>query len=474
MNIFQSAIGTYSVPAIFLMALLGAVSAMLVNRGVAVFHDGLRPIMPEYIEGRIDRKALAATSFALSFGLIIGFGIPFSIGLPIILVHTLLLGTDIIGTWTPDSKKGFYASGGIGALYAVGILVGLESIVTLFDQLPVNFLPHLSTVGSLVVVTFSLFPSVVVGYQYGYKKGFSTLLVTIITYILFTKYGYLAGEGIVTIADVASTVKHKVFSVSGDGMSLLAAMSIMFYFAITDKTNKERNTGANAALVGLFSERIARIKKNQGYLIFSGGLTAVAATIGMHLLAEGPVSIQLMQDGLNAVGIDADAATAAFQAALLVSLARAISFVPLVGTTAITTGVYSPEGMKFVFVAGIGMSMLLPPGFAEAAAFVLGCLILWAEIALLEKIAVSLDKYPAVKDSADLVRTAITRMLEVSILVGGVLASNAIYPGLGAMFVIGVYLLNKTSKRPLVEMAIAPVATIGVGIFANILYFVGL
>ena len=44
--------------------LLGALASFLANRGVAVFNDGLRPIVPEFLEGRMDRKSLAATSFA--------------------------------------------------------------------------------------------------------------------------------------------------------------------------------------------------------------------------------------------------------------------------------------------------------------------------------------------------------------------------------------------------------------------------
>jgi len=88
-----------------LIALIGCMAAILANKGVAVFNDGLRPIMPEYLEGRMDKKALAATSFALSFGLVIGFGIPVSIAATIILIHSVLLGTDIIGTWSPSGKK---------------------------------------------------------------------------------------------------------------------------------------------------------------------------------------------------------------------------------------------------------------------------------------------------------------------------------------------------------------------------------
>ena len=53
------------------IALLGALAAILTNLGVAVFNDGLRPIMPEYLEGRMDKKAIAATSFAMGFGLVL-------------------------------------------------------------------------------------------------------------------------------------------------------------------------------------------------------------------------------------------------------------------------------------------------------------------------------------------------------------------------------------------------------------------
>ncbi len=89
------------------VALLGALAAILSNAGIAVFNDGFRAIVPEYLEGRMDKKALAATSFAISFGLVIGFGIPVSIAASIILIHSILLGTDIIGSFCPSSSNIF-------------------------------------------------------------------------------------------------------------------------------------------------------------------------------------------------------------------------------------------------------------------------------------------------------------------------------------------------------------------------------
>ena len=51
-----------------LAAGIGAMSSILANKNVAVYNDGFRPVYAEYFNGRMDRKSLAATSFAVSFG----------------------------------------------------------------------------------------------------------------------------------------------------------------------------------------------------------------------------------------------------------------------------------------------------------------------------------------------------------------------------------------------------------------------
>ncbi|MDC9589094.1 YhfT family protein [Xenorhabdus sp. XENO-10] len=428
-----------------LLATIGAIAAMMANRGIAVFHDGLRPLLPEYLEGRMSRKALAATSFALSIGLVVGFGIPFSLTAPIVLVHSLLLGTDMIGIWCANSRRGFIASGIIGALYAIALLAGLRSVVELFAILPVNFTDDLKKVGDPIVACFALFPAMVVGYQYGYRKGLLVMLTALV--------GYLATKAIGPLS--FGDMIEKPVSIDPNGAALLLSMIAMFYFAMRERpTQSAEQKGANEVLVGLFSTRIERIQKNKWLLILCGGLTASAATMSFSLLAEGPVSLQLMAQGEQTN-------------ALLVALARAISFIPLVGTTAIATGVYSPNGMKFVFVAGLATNN-------PWIAFIAGGITMFIEIQLLAKIAIWLDKYPGVKACSGHIRTAITKMLEVALLVGAMIASNAILPGMGFMIVAGIYLLNRTSKRPLVEMAIGPIATITVGILANLLFLLGI
>lgn len=422
-----------------LMFFVGGLAALLANRGVAVFNDGLRPIFPEHLEGRMNRKSLAATSFAMSFGLVIGFGIPFSLTAPVILVHSILLGTDIIGTWTPEGRKGSILALAIGGLYGVGIMLGLEFIVDFFAKLPVNFLGSLGKVGAPVIISFAVFPALVVAYQYGHKKGFITLGITILFRQIIAKFGSLNFNG----AEV---------KLSPEGMALFVGMLIMIFFALQEKSENE--SGANTALLGIFAHRVKRIKNNMFILAVMGGLIAAASTAAMSLLAEGPVSLNLLAEGK-------------VDEAALVSLARAFSFIPLVGTTAIATGVYSPSGMKFVFAIGLLTKNPI-------LAFLLGGLVTMGEILLLEQIAKGLDKFPGVKACGDHIRTAMTKMLEVALLVGGMIAANEISPSIGFLFVVGFYLLNKGSKKPIVEMAIGPVCAIFLGVLVNVLYFVGL
>uniref|UniRef100_UPI000B18D21B YhfT family protein n=1 Tax=Clostridium sp. NkU-1 TaxID=1095009 RepID=UPI000B18D21B len=152
------------------IALIGALASVLSNQGIAVFNDGFRPIVGQYFNGEINRKELAAMSFAISFGLVIGFGIPTSIAASIILIHCLLLTTDIIGSFCNNSKNGMILSAVIGAAYGLAILAGLEFVVKLFSYMPYNFTSDLGSVSGYITVAFAVFPAVGIAYQHGFKK----------------------------------------------------------------------------------------------------------------------------------------------------------------------------------------------------------------------------------------------------------------------------------------------------------------
>ena len=425
-----------------IIALIGALASVLSNQGIAVFNDGFRPIVGQYFNKEISRKELAAMSFAISFGLVIGFGIPTSIAASIILIHCLLLTTDIIGSFCPDTKVGMIISAAVGAVYGLALLAGLEFIVNLFGMMPYNFTSDLGGVSNYVTVAFAVFPAVGVAYQHGFKKGTITAGVSVLVYYLIKKFGVFSIAG--------NTV-----SLNAEGMAMLAGMVMMIVFAAQIKGE----SNSNEALTQGFSGNVSRIRKNWFLLAIMGGL--IAAGTSVSIIAGDPASLALLAEG-------------EFTNAALTALARAIGFIPLVFTTAIVTGVYGTAGCTFVFVVG-----LLLHG-NPILAFVVGVLVMVVEILLINLFAKGMDKFPGVKDMGEYVRTSMNKVLEVALLAGGIVAAETMsaaasgYTGIGALFVIGAFLLNRKAKKPIVDLAVGPVACIIFGILLNVLLLIRL
>ncbi|MBC6341831.1 MULTISPECIES: YhfT family protein [Lactobacillus] len=420
-----------------LIALVGGVGSVLANKGIAVFNDGLRPIYPEYFDHKINRRELALTSFGVSFGLIIGFGIPVSIGSTILLAHSILLACDIFGTWTPDNKWGATAAFAIGAVYGAGLLLGLSWIVKLFKMLPFNFFGALSLLGSPILLAFCAFPAIAVAEQHNVKKGLITFVWTFVTYILISKFGiFNLGNGI-------------TITLNATGMALLVAMICMVYYAA--KVKGTNNSNEN--LVNVFSARIGRIKKNWIWLSLMGGLITAASS--ELILAVDVLPQQLLIKGQ-------------IQEAAMATFARAIGFIPLVFSTAIVTGVYGMAGTTLIFAIG-----LLLKG-QPLVAFIAGAVWMWIEVQALGATAKGMDKFPGLRDMGDHIRTSLMETISTSLLIGAAIACNKMAPNLGFFWVIGTWLLNKKMKKPLVDMAVGPIATIALGLLLNILRIVHL
>ena len=426
----------------FVIALIGALASVLSNKGIAVFNDGFRPIVGQYFNKEISKKELAAMSFAISFGLVIGFGIPTSIAASIILIHCLLLTTDMIGSFCPDTKVGTILSAVIGAGYGLAILAGLEVIVKLFGMMPYNFTGDLGSVSGYVTVAFAVFPAVGVAYQHGFKKGMITGGVTVLAFYLVKKFGVFSiGENSVAL--------------NPEGMAMLVGMIMMLVFAAQVKGE----SNSNEALTIGFSANVSRIRKNWFLLAIMGGLIATGTSLSM--IAGDPASLALLAEG-------------EYMNAALTALARSIGFIPLVFTTAIVTGVYGVAGCTFVFVVG-----LLLHG-NPLAAFIVGALVMVVEIALINLFAKGMDKFPGVKDMGEYVRTSMNKVLEVALLAGGIVAAEKMsvaasgYTGIGALFVIVAFLLNKKAKKPIVDLAVGPVACIVFGVLLNLFLLIGL
>ena len=127
--------------------------------------------------------------------------------------------------------------------------------------------------------------------------------------------------------------------------------------------------------------------------------------------------------------------------------------------TSLTTGTFVTDGFGFTATAG-----LLAPNGVLAAVF--GAAVMSLEALSLAVVAKLFDKVPSIKKSADSIRVAMTRLLEVAILVGSMSAAEGMAPGF--------FVMNEYFKKPIVRMAVGPIAVIAVGVLVNVLAVLGL
>lgn len=426
---------------VIVMTLLGGLGAYMSNQSIAVFHDGIRPLLPQYIEGAMDRKSLLTTSFALSFGLIVGFGIPISIAGKIIIANTIMLASDVIGIYFSDKGKEKWLATIAGGLFAIILLFAMKYSFSLIELLPINFIKDLDNIGSLILVAFSVFPSISIAYQVGPKIGGTILLLTMLIKQLTTLYGTI-------------TINSINIKINPNGMALFFSILAMVFIAV--KVSKKAE-GESQGAFKMFTNNIEKIKSNMIILSISGGIVALATTL--LIIGEGPASIILTSNG-------------EYFPAALVALVRTLGFIPLVMTTSIISGVYSPAGTKAVHIPAI---LFINMGIVGLiGSFTMGVLIMILEILLLGFIAEGMDKLPGMKDLGDNARSAMSKVIDLSLLVGGMLTANAIAPTIGYIWVLGIYFLNENCEKSISPTAIGPIGAITMGIIVNILYVIGL
>ncbi len=420
----------FSILEMVIIGLICLWAAVLANKNIAVYHDGIRPIMGEYTSGRMKKAEFVALSFAMSFGLVIGFGIPFSLASQVILIHTLLLATDVIGIASPNP----YVAGALGALFGVGIVVGLGGVVALFQAMPVNMMDGLQMIGDPIVISFAVLPALAVAYQFGARKGLATLAVSL-----------LARVGINAINPI--TIGDSKVSISADGMALAFGMIMLLGFCIhTSNKRRKENGDQQESSVAFFTDNAKKIRKNLIPLMIMGALISLGASL--HYIGGSPMDVTFLSKGevTNAV---------------LIAFIKVIGYIPLVVTTGLVSGVWATAGIcDWLF----GLGYLVNP---FAAPF-LGAAGMGVEVFGVKYLAKFMDKYPEIRASGDHIRTAMTQLLEVALLVGGMTAANAIAPTFGFFVVAGLYVLNIIAGTKVVKMAVGPLAAVLVGILANI------
>ncbi len=82
---------------IIVVACLTGMTSLLAHRSAAVFHDGIRPILPQLIEGYMNRREAGSIAFGLSIGFVASVGISFTLKTGLLNAWLLFLPTDILG-----------------------------------------------------------------------------------------------------------------------------------------------------------------------------------------------------------------------------------------------------------------------------------------------------------------------------------------------------------------------------------------
>lgn len=158
------------------VVLLCAMTAFISHMGMAVFHDGIRPVIPEYIEGRMHRSEMASIAFGLSVGFIASVGIGNALATNLLNPWLLFLATDIIGIASP--KK--WIAPILGGLWGILCLTGIGTVNAVLTGVPIDLIGALGQLGTYVVTGFALFPIIAIIVQFGMKKGVIAAVATIL------------------------------------------------------------------------------------------------------------------------------------------------------------------------------------------------------------------------------------------------------------------------------------------------------
>ncbi|MCG7523480.1 YhfT family protein [Streptomyces sp. OfavH-34-F] len=416
---------------------LCALTAYIAHMALAVFNDGVRPFLLDFIQGRTTRSATTAVSFGLSAGFIFGLGAPMALSTGVLNPWLLFLPTDILGMLSPKKWLAPILGGAWGAV----VVFGLNGANNVAHDLPVDFITAMQQMSTPILFLFTLFPVLAITKQFG------------------RKWGGLAG--LLEFALVVMTMKLWPNMFAG---ALAMAVGVLMLIGLAVAKDLGRRKADRAAgvsepvvegddpMASLFSASAARLRRYLPLFMVLGAGVCVLAQ--MHIFGGGEATSFLIAKGQ-------------YSEAAQVDFYRVFGFIPLIATTALASGAYGIAGFTLVYPIGY----LMPNPFLAA---IVGALVFAVEVLALSYIGKLLGRLPSVRDSSEHLRSAISETLQLAILFGSLMAANAMGGGLGILVVGGLYLLNEAMGRPVVRMAAAPAAVIVGGILLNLLYWLDL
>lgn len=146
---------------------LCALTAYISHMALAVFNDGVRPFLLDFIQGRTTRSATTAVSFGLSAGFIFGLGAPMALSTGVLNPWLVFLPTDILGMLAPKKWLAPILGGAWGAV----VVFGLNGANDVAHDLPVDFITAMQQMSTPILFLFTLFPVLAITKQFGRKWG---------------------------------------------------------------------------------------------------------------------------------------------------------------------------------------------------------------------------------------------------------------------------------------------------------------
>jgi hypothetical protein len=450
--------------------LLCALTALISHLALAVFNDGVRPFMLDFIQGRSTRSATTAVSFGLSAGFIFGLGAPMALSTGVLNPWLLFLPTDVLGLLSPKRWLAPLLGGAWGAV----VVFGLGGANKVAHDLPVDFLTAMQQMSTPILFLFTLFPVLAISRQFGRLRGGIAGVVELALVILTMKLwpdvfagapamavGVVMLIGFATAKDVRQRRAERAEAAEREreeAGTAGAAKATANTNATADATTAEpgSRTVSEAELEdpmrSLFSASATRLRRHLPLFMLLGAGVCLLAQ--MHVFGGGEATSFLIAKGDHA-------------GAAQVDFYRVFGFIPLIATTALASGAYAIAGFTFVYPIGY----LLPNPWLAVLA---GAAVFAVEVLALSWIGRMLGRLPSVRDSSEHLRSAISESLWLAILFGSLLAANTMGGGLGILIVGGLYLLNEAAGRVVVRMAAAPAAVLVGGVLLNLLYWLDL
>lgn len=389
---------------------LCALTAFIAHMALAVFNDGVRPFLLDFIQGRTTRSATTAVSFGLSAGFIFGLGAPMALSTGVLNPWLLFLPTDILGMLSPKKWLAPVLGGAWGAV----VVFGLNGANNIAHDLPVDFLTAMQQMSTPILFLFTLFPVLAITKQFG------------------RTWGGIAG--VLELALVVMTMKLWPNMFAG-ALAMAVGVLMLIGLAVSKDLRQRRadraagvveEVGGDDPMASLFSASATRLRKYLPLFMLLGAGVCVLAQ--MHVFGGGEATSFLIAKGQYAEAAQVD-------------FYRVFGFIPLIATTALASGAYGIAGFTLVYPIGY----LMPNPFLAA---VVGALVFAVEVLALSWIGKVLGKLPSVRDSSEHLRSAIGDTLQLAILFGSLMAANAMGGGLGILVVGGLYLLNESMGRP--------------------------